>query len=314
MVNWSSSSELSRDEDVFEKLMFAVFGVYVWELFQTSTFEWTLLSGKRKFTWPLVIPFFLCRYCLLFALIGLLISLSVTSPVNCNALYLFNSWSGNMTILCASMCLMLRTIALYERKLKVVIPLGIFAFAHWVLLWRGMFLIHAEYDSASSGCIVTYTNHIFLNVTFFTTMGFDAVILVLNVAVLMGHRTHSDLWRLLIKDGLVYFIITFCLNALPAVRDRLLNVVALLIHGYDDRSSIAIAACRAVIRLQTFTHSDAYVHSSSQITSGPIRGTTLRLSKLPPSARLGGLGARPEVHVTTDHIIMHEDYVCVSLG
>ncbi|EMD41052.1 hypothetical protein CERSUDRAFT_80692 [Gelatoporia subvermispora B] len=308
MVDWSSPVELARDEEVFEKLMFAVFGVYVWELFQTSAFEWSLFSGKRKFTWPLV-PFFLCRYCLLLALIGLLISLSVTTPINCNALFLFNSWAGNMTILCASMCLMLRSIALWDRKLKVVIPLGLLAFAHWVLLWRGMFLLKSEYDSTTSGCVVTYTNHVFLNVTFFTTMGFDAIILILNAAVLTRHQTHSDLWRLLFKDGLVYFIVTFCLNALPAILNVLnLNAMMNVMTTVPAATFAAITACRAVIRLQTFAHSDAYVHSTSQIASPGITrgGATLRLSKLPPAARLGGLGARPEVHVHTDHIVMED--------
>ncbi len=40
--------------DVFAKLVFVLFGVYVWELFTTCDFEWSLLSGRRRFRWPLV--------------------------------------------------------------------------------------------------------------------------------------------------------------------------------------------------------------------------------------------------------------------
>lgn len=94
--------------DVYTKLIFVFFGVYLWEVIQTCPFEWSLFTGKRKFAWPLVclffsqrmrlkahttvcwqsscitlflviwmlkkpliVFFFLCRYCMLWALIGL---------------------------------------------------------------------------------------------------------------------------------------------------------------------------------------------------------------------------------------------------
>ena len=50
-----------------------------------------------------------------------------------------------------------------------------------------------------------------------TAMGFDLTILLLTVAVLMKHEARTDLWRLLFQDGLVYFIVTFTCNAVPAV-------------------------------------------------------------------------------------------------
>lgn len=68
--------------------MFTFLGVYLWELFTTCDFEWSLIKGRRKFTWPLskserslshflktdqgvIAFFFLTRYCILLALIGL---------------------------------------------------------------------------------------------------------------------------------------------------------------------------------------------------------------------------------------------------
>ena len=69
-------------------MMFTFLGVYLWELFTTCDFEWSLITGRRKFTWPLseldrlplpfvetdqsvLVFFFLTRYCILWALIGL---------------------------------------------------------------------------------------------------------------------------------------------------------------------------------------------------------------------------------------------------
>ncbi|KAK7695658.1 hypothetical protein QCA50_000294 [Cerrena zonata] len=49
-------------------------------------------------------------------------------------------------------------------------------------------------------------------------MGFDFVILIFTiVALYVKHRTCSDLWHLLFRDGLLYFVVTFLCNALPAV-------------------------------------------------------------------------------------------------
>lgn len=43
-----------RCVEIFTKLIFALFGLYLWEIFQTSDFEWSIITGKRKFGWPLV--------------------------------------------------------------------------------------------------------------------------------------------------------------------------------------------------------------------------------------------------------------------
>lgn len=92
-------------------MMFVILGVIVWETARTLDFEWSLITRKRRFKWPLVCPlrafavalssltrfdkiqsashplllsdvqpadidiraafFFLCRYCILLAIIGL---------------------------------------------------------------------------------------------------------------------------------------------------------------------------------------------------------------------------------------------------
>ncbi|PCH41403.1 hypothetical protein WOLCODRAFT_89251 [Wolfiporia cocos MD-104 SS10] len=275
MVNWSSPAEIAVDTGVYDKLVFSLFGVYVWELFQTSNFEWSLITRKRKFTWPLI---------------------------NCQALYTFNSWAGNMTILCASTSLMLRTIAIWERQLKVVIPLCTLCLAFWGLLWRGMFVLEAEYSTSAGMCTLTSSNHVLLNINFFMTMCFDLIILGFTMAKLIPHKTQSDLWTLLFRDGLVYFIVTFCFNALPALIpvldfDKILNIPAATFS--------AMAACRSVIRLQEFSHSDVYVHSASQIASPAAGGAAARRFT---QGRRSLAFARPEVHVTTDQFVM-EDFV-----
>ena len=39
---------------VFDKLLFVLFGIYIWELTIQMNFEWSLITGRRSFRWPLV--------------------------------------------------------------------------------------------------------------------------------------------------------------------------------------------------------------------------------------------------------------------
>ena len=48
-------------------------------------------------------------------------------------------------------------------------------------------------------------------------MAFDLTILIFTAAALMRNTNRSGLWQLLFRDGLVYWGITFSVNAIPAV-------------------------------------------------------------------------------------------------
>jgi len=289
MVNWQDPAEIQRDAEVFAKLIFALFGLYVWELFMTCDFEWSLITKRRNFRLPLIF-FFLCRYCMLLALIGLILALSITTRVDCKALFTFNSWTGNMSILCASTSLMLRTLVLWDRKLYVVVPLGILCVSHWALLYRGMFNVKADWSEEAKACIVTAANPMLLNATFFFTMGFDFIILAFTaVALFMKHSARTDLWKLLFQDGLGYFLITFTCNCIPAVFAVLdLNMIMNVIATIPAATITAIASCRAVIRLLEFSSGEIYVQGKSAVVSKTQKAT------------------RPEIHVMTEQITMGE--------
>lgn len=75
MTDWTSETELATDARMstrsswtsstvytdlglcstgaFTKILFTFFGIYVWELFQTSDFEISILLGRRKLQWPM---------------------------------------------------------------------------------------------------------------------------------------------------------------------------------------------------------------------------------------------------------------------
>lgn len=306
MVNWSDPQELARDTDVFDKLIFALFGINVWEIFTTWDFEWSLLTGRRKFRWPLIF-FFLSRYCIILSFIGLVVSMSVRSEVNCKGLYTFNSWAGNMTLLSSSTSLMLRTIALWERKLSIMVFLGVLCLAHWAILWRGMFIVEAAWDEPSGSCIVTQTNPGLLNVTFFYTIAFDFTVLIFTfVALTHKHSARTDLWKLLFQDGLVYFLLTFSANCIPAVLNVLdLNSPMNVIGTIPAACISSILACRCVMRLLEFHTTDVYVHTMSGLESIP-GGRASVTPYVQTKSQAYSINRPAEVVITTEHYSMAE--------
>ncbi|THV03309.1 hypothetical protein K435DRAFT_292897 [Dendrothele bispora CBS 962.96] len=310
MVNWSDPEEIRRDSVAFERLIFVVLGVVMMEIASTWGFELSLITGRRKFRWPLVIFFFFSRYCIVSAIIGLIISLTVKRPINCGALYIFNSWSGNMTLLCSSTSLMLRTIALWERKLNVVLPLGILCLGFWGILYRTMFIVRAQWDDTTRSCIVVSTSPSLLNVTFFFTMGFDFVILLYTfVALTAKHTIRTDLWKLLFRDGLIYFLVTFSANCIPAVLNVLnLNTPMNVIATIPAAVVSSIASCRAVMRLLEFNSNDSHYVGSVSISVG-ITGNVPTILRSSPI----GVITRSEVLVSTEHIKM-SDFSTVDDG
>lgn len=56
-------------------------------------------------------------------------------------------------------------------------------------------------------------------------MGFDFTILSFTAVALLGrHAARTDLWKLLFQDGLVYFLLSFSTNCIPAVRFILITI------------------------------------------------------------------------------------------
>ncbi|EJD54260.1 hypothetical protein AURDEDRAFT_52313 [Auricularia subglabra TFB-10046 SS5] len=241
MPDWSDPVEIARDAgeclivsgarrahvrlaDAFGKLIFALFGLYFWEVLITSPFDWEVISRQRPFRLPLVLFYFLTRYSLFWALIGLMITINVSSEVcPCLALYTFCQWAGNTAIAGASTCLMLRTIAIWKRKMFMVVPLVALSLGQWALLYYAIISVKAVWVEEQGVCSVTGASSVVLNVIYFYTMSFDLIILIASTIGLLSLNARSGIWNLLFKDGILFFAVAFSANAVPAV----LNVLNL---------------------------------------------------------------------------------------
>ncbi|KAF5371695.1 hypothetical protein D9758_003538 [Tetrapyrgos nigripes] len=268
MTDWSSPAELQKDSDIFIKLMHVLTGLYIWEFILSLHFDWDFLTRRKPFRWPMIF-YFLDRYLLLFALIGILISLDSTVRLNCQALYIFNQLAGNAAVGLASINLSLRTIAVYGNSKPLVILLVLVILGHWSLILQGVNLT-AEWSDATNSCVITKTNNTVLAATFIYSMCFDLFVFLLNLHKLyfrrespQGSMGTSRLGRLIFGDGLIYFFIAFLANVIATVF-MLLNLNAIMSIIFNVPAAIAstVVACKAVRRLSTFKNQGAEVYMS----------------------------------------------------
>jgi len=281
MVDWNSTVELEHDAVAFANFMHVLLGLYIWEFVTTLDFDWSLVTGKRSFRWPMIF-YFLGRYSLLGALVGIVVGLNVTSEVDCQALYLINQLCGNVAIGAASINLSIRTIAVWSQNKWIILPIVAIILGHWGLLLRGITLVKAEWVPGS-GCVVTSTSNTILIAIYLYTMLFDLTVLVLT-AVKLGFApqgTRSRLVKLIFQDGLIYFVIALTANTVATVF-MLLNLNAVMSIIFDVPAAVfsTIIACRAVRRLTRFVSPEPHVYPSTGQQSaiafgssaGPTRG------------------------------------------
>jgi len=230
-----------------------------------------------------MIFYFLNRYCLLFALIGIAIALNVTSKINCQGLYTFNQCFGNAAIGLASINLSLRTMAVWSRKWFIVVPLVCIILGHWSLLLHGV-LLKAVWIP-EEGCVITSTDNKLLATTFIYSMVFDFVVLCLRAYKLLYPVTgRSRLVELIFNDGLIYFVIAFLANMLATIFMLLnLNAVMSIIANVPAAIASTIVACRVVRRLSNFSTNGPEMFSST------AQGSTIAFRSG------GGTGVRPKL-------------------
>ncbi|KAG8932921.1 hypothetical protein FRC02_000348 [Tulasnella sp. 418] len=303
MVNWMDPARIQADAAVFGKILFVMLGLYSWEVLLTSKFDWSILSRKRKFRYPMVF-YFLCRFTLLFSLIGLNIAINTTTKMNCQALYTINQFLGNIAIATASTLLMLRAIAIWSRNLWVVVPLVILGLGQWGILLHGVVTVRASWSDQLGSCLVTGTLPVFLRLIYIYTMTYDFIVLLVSSTGLVKTSNRSDLWGLLFKDGIVYFAVAFIANVIPTTFLLLnLNPAMNIITTVPACVATTVVACRAFVRLSTFQRDVAQCLPSHATSSRPKTGAGLdRVSALDRARKVGEKSKSTDgsVHIALD--------------
>ncbi|KAJ7138383.1 hypothetical protein C8R44DRAFT_944995 [Mycena epipterygia] len=253
MPDWSSEAELAIDAGIFVKFIHALLGVYAWEWFISLPFDWEVLTGRKRFRWPLIF-YFANRYLLLAAFVGIAVALDSTTEINCQAIYTFNQFAGDAAVGLASINLSLRTLAIWSQNMWIKIFLAVIILGHWSLILQGV-LLKASWNQEANTCVITGTNNTILAATFTYSMCFDLLVFLLNAYKLgIKRQGKSKLTKMVFKDGLIFFFIAFLANLLATVFMFLnLNSIMTVIFNVPAAVATTIVATRAVRRLTSFS-------------------------------------------------------------
>lgn len=136
-----------------------------------------------------------------------------------------------------------------------------------------MFIVRAAWSDAAGTCVVVGSDPSLLNVLYFYSklecppstnptimlliltpaMGFDFVILVCTfLALSTKHTARTDLWKLLFTDGLVYFLVTFSANCIPAV-----SITSFLCQGNDENTLFPVQVLNVLNLNSEFVSSES---------------------------------------------------------
>jgi len=239
--------------------------------------------------------------------------LNVSSPVNCQALYTWNQFGGNTSMGAASTLLMLRTVAVWNKKLYIIIPLGLISAGQWGILLHGVTTVKAFADPTTGACVVAQVQGLFLNLVYLWTMFTDLIVLILTLVGLLITPGRSQLWRLLLGDGILYFLVAFLANTIPAVSLLLnLNPVMNLMFSIPAIALSTSVACRSFVRLSEFASpvdrsntSAPWSAANTRITgnrSGKDIGKTSTIQWARPQTETMGISVTRSQHVDVDSI------------
>jgi len=261
--------------------------LFVYDFFLTFSEEVNLVWFKKLN--PSVAIFFLVRY-LPFIDGPLLIAqefLFDPSPSSCKTLYQVRIVSYCLGLLLADCILVLRTYAIWEKNLVVVVGLGILTAGTSVASWYTTSLFVDRLAFAPSpfplqfpGCFVPQFSDI-LWITYLMVLIFETVICMVTLygVLARGRYGNSPLLRSVYRDGIVFYAYLFAISVVNIVVIRAtpsaISTALIALH----RNLHSILAYRLLMRIRIAASpsgNNLLQGSRSQGTLDPISFVELR--------------------------------------
>ncbi|KAF8504384.1 hypothetical protein F5888DRAFT_739193 [Russula emetica] len=136
MVNYHDPAVVVQDTLTVLKLWHALAGLYFWEFVTTLDYEWSVIRRHRPYRWSIWI-YSTARIASLIGLIIVLYGLNVSTPYNCEVESVLQLFFGYLSIAAASLLIVLRIFAIWNKKIVVAIATGV-----WGI--NVIFLIHGD--------------------------------------------------------------------------------------------------------------------------------------------------------------------------
>ncbi|KAH9958760.1 hypothetical protein BC827DRAFT_549870 [Russula dissimulans] len=226
MVNFKDPIVISRDAFAVAKLWHTVDGLYIWEFVINLDYEWSVIRGRRPYRWTIWLYSF-TRVAALGAIITNTIGFDTSRPINCQFWFTFTVTTGNGAVAAASLLIVLRVIAIWNRN-RIVFAIAMSAWvANVSCIMQAIVRLHSSWSPTSRYCVVS--NSIDSKINIIVTFSTDIVLLLIMLVGLLRRRFReggaSSLSRFLWAQGLIWLLLA-TIGHVPAVVFVSLNLNA----------------------------------------------------------------------------------------
>ncbi|KAF8191228.1 hypothetical protein BJ912DRAFT_964587 [Pholiota molesta] len=192
--NWMDPAVIMESGKVFGASSLVLTGVAIWDVLSTLWFEWQVISGKRKFKWPMII-YEVARISMLLHIFAMMINRNPLQKVPCNQLIFMAKFGDALGTFMASLILILRTRAVWHQANWITALLGLL-FVGQIVTWAQTFRYStAKWNPDKRLCdVVSLVPEAY-------AMVFDLIILVLCSYQLTSYRS-TTLGNVLFRDGI----------------------------------------------------------------------------------------------------------------
>jgi len=217
MTTWHDPAIVIADNVALVKFIHVLGGIYLWEFISNVGFEYSVISGKRKFTWTFLL-YLGCRLCPLLAIATQFLGFDLYHKIDCQTWVIAAFMFGYLSFIFASSLIVLRVVALWDRKRNVIALASAFWLANIGSYIYCAVTSRAVWDEDAESCGARHTEH--NRIAVFTTLMLDLVLLTLMLLGLLrwkNGRQRSGIWWYLYTQGLVWVLIVTLAEVPPTV-------------------------------------------------------------------------------------------------
>ncbi|KAF8259722.1 hypothetical protein EI94DRAFT_1750788 [Lactarius quietus] len=266
MVNWNNPQTVLAESFALVKFVHVVDGIYIWEYFTTLWFEWQVLTKRRPWKWSMAI-YFAAR---IFAISGVctqLVGFNLTSRYNCQA------WIDAVLITCYpafifnSLLILLRTIAIWERRLILSIALTGVWLTNVGFLIHGMTLGKSVWIPLENACFIEDTQKAKYNVLVSAVT--DLILLLSMIIGVLRLESDTSIWRMLYRHGMVWIVLA-TIGLFPPAIFLFLNLNAPMNLMFQTPALVIMTICSTRLYRSLVTFGHRPMTYDSFLTSAPM--------------------------------------------
>ncbi|KAG0693471.1 hypothetical protein DFH29DRAFT_395697 [Suillus ampliporus] len=248
MVNWNDPGLEEKLEILSMQLLYAILGLYGWEYVRSSHVEIRLLRRQIPFRWALL-SYITARFSFLITTVFLAMQLSpFPARVDCQSTYTFIIFTTDVAVGCSTTNLMVRTWIIWTNSTLLRLFLVLLSLGHWTLLT--LFVATARASTRNGVCTVTSVNPAYPSAGVIYGMFYDLALLVFTVVGLWRVPSSSSLWKTLVKQGVIYFVVNLvALIVLLALNHLNMNPVMNYIFAIPAACICTISSSQVVLSL-----------------------------------------------------------------